>query len=339
MTTDGKLRIGLIGAGGIACNVHLPCLREIPQVELAAVCDIRPDRAQAAAATFAIPNSYTLYREMLDRESLDAVYVLTEPDQLFRPAKACLDAGLHVFLEKPPGVTTYQARTLLHAARQAGRVCMVGLNRRYMPVVQEVLARLKGQGPIHQVDAQFIKHGGADFYDGCASAFECDTIHIIDLVGWIAGAPPQAAAMVQGRYGHQVADAWNGLVRFANGVTGTIRANYQSGGRVQTLEVHGPGGSAFVDLGFGEATCSARMLLFDGEGTHSLTANGPGKTRQVELDGKKLAGSEEFRVYYGYAAQAREFVECVLQGRRPLTDIEEGVKSMELADLLRASTI
>jgi predicted dehydrogenase len=338
MTKKAKTRVGIIGAGGIS-GVHLPSLRDIDAAELVAVCDIERDRAEKASADFDIPMTYTLYREMLQKESLDAVFVLTQPDQLFRPVLDCLRAGKHVFMEKPPGVTVCQSLALLRAARKNDKILQVGFNRRFIPIVSHVVDLMKKHTPITQVEGRFIKHGEASFYDGSGSAFECDTIHAIDLVRWIADGEPIAAAMVEGQHDDVIPNRWNAVVRFDNDVTGIVKANYQTGARVHTLEIHGPGGSAFVDLGFGDDSCSAEVLLFGGQGTYSLASTGSATQQRISLDGRELAKSEEFRIFYGFAAEDEHFIECVQNGSRPLTDIEEGVKTLQFVDFLRENRI
>jgi len=321
-----KVRVGIIGAGGIANDVHLPSLRDIEGAEMVAVCDVIAERAERASAGYGIPATYTLYQEMLDRESLDAAFVLTEPDQLFRPAVRCLRAGLHVFMEKPPGVTTFQAESLSREAAGAERICQVGLNRRHVPVVARVLELLRQHTPITQVDVQFNKHTSASFCEGSVSAFESDVIHVVDLVRWIAGGEPADAATVEEHFQDVVPNRWNSVIRFDSGVTGTVRANYMAGGRIHNLELHGPGGSARVELGTGKARCGAEVLLHDGQ-------------QRIRLDGREVAGGDDFHVYYGYLQEDREFIDCVRAGRQPDVTIDEAVKDMKLIDLLRASRI
>lgn len=77
MTT--KLRVGVIGCGGLAKGVHLPSLRDIEDCEVVAVCDLIEERAVTLAQRFSIPKTYVLFREMLAKEKLDAVFTLVEP--------------------------------------------------------------------------------------------------------------------------------------------------------------------------------------------------------------------------------------------------------------------
>ncbi len=333
------IRVGVIGCGGISRNVHLPSLSEIEGVELVAVCDLVEEKARRAAVAFGIARRYTLYPEMLNAETLDAVFVLAEPDRLFRPTLDCLKAGKHVFMEKPPGLTVTQTGTLMRAARAADRILQVGFNRRFIPLIRHVVTLMREHTPITQVEGRFMKHGTAAFYGGGGTAFECDTIHAIDLVRWIAAGTPVAAAMVEAQHEDVIPNSWNAVVRFDNDVTGIVKANYQTGTRTHSLEIHGPGGSAFVNLGIGDSSCSADLLLYGGKGTHSLSAKGGGKQERIHIDGQEFTGSDEFRVYYGFLAEDQEFIDCVREGRRPLTDIEEGLKTMEFIELMRQNRI
>lgn len=337
MLNSDPVRFALIGAGGIARGVHLPALHALGAAPCA-VCDLRADRARAAADAYAIPNAYENYLTMLERERPEAVFVLVQPEQSFRIALDCMRAGAHVFIEKPAGITSYQARTLEREARAAGRICQVGFNRRHIPLVRHVVERMRSLTPINQIEGCFFKHGEAAFYDGCASAFMCDTIHAIDCVRWIAGSRALSAATLTMHTDGPVDNAWNSLIRFESGATGVIKANYNTGGRVHSFEIHGPAASAYIDIGFGGQSASARILHFGGQGTHSISAAGPGRVELETLDGIELAGSSEYYAYYGYMAEDAEFLRCVRTGESPLCDISEAVHSMELVELLLNST-
>lgn len=336
MANSASVRAAIIGAGGIARGVHLPALRKL-DANLCAVCDLRMDRARSAAEAYSIPGVYDNYLAMLERERPEAVFVLVQPELSFRIALDCMRAGAHVFIEKPAGITSYQARTLERAARDAGRVCQVGFNRRHIPVVRHVVERMRELTPINQIEGCFFKHGDAAFYDGCASAFMCDTIHAIDCVRWIAGSRALNAATLSMRTDGPVDNAWNSLIRFESGATGIIKANYNTGGRVHAFEIHGPAASAYIDIGFGGQSASARILHFGGRGTHSISAAGPGSVELEEIDGIALAGSAEYYAYYGYMAEDEEFLRCARTGARPLCDISEAVGSMELVEMLLRS--
>jgi predicted dehydrogenase len=334
-----KLRVGVIGCGGIAKGVHLPSLHDIEDCEVVAACDLIEERAVTQAQRFSIPKTYVLFREMLAKERLDAVFALVEPCSLFHVVNECLEKGLHVFMEKPPGITSFQARSLARAAQKANRILQVGFNRRHIPLVEQVLRIMRETTSISQVEGRFMKQGSASFDKGSLLSLESDVIHAIDLVRYIAQSEPVAAATVAAQYNDVCVNAWNSVARFANGVTGVIRSNYQIGGRVHDFEIHGPGASAFINLGFGTQDCEARILFGEGKSGYSLAATGDAPVSIQRFDGKKLAGSDQFYRFYGFYQEDVHFLQCVRDNKPPMNSIEEAVKTFRYVDMIASNLI
>ena len=90
-----KVRVAFIGAGGLANGVHYPSVASLPDVDLAATCDLFVEKAQATAERWGIPRVYSDYRKMLDEVDPDAVYVIMPPQDLFEPASTVLQQGRH----------------------------------------------------------------------------------------------------------------------------------------------------------------------------------------------------------------------------------------------------
>ncbi len=127
-----KLRVGIIGCGGIANQKHMPALAKIPEVEMVAFCDIIKDRAQKAAADFGGEGAtaYTDFEEMLKNEKLDVVHVCT-PNNMHAPASvAAMEAGCHVMCEKPMAKTVAEAQQMLDAQKRTGKKLTVGYQNR-----------------------------------------------------------------------------------------------------------------------------------------------------------------------------------------------------------------
>ena len=120
MADVNRIRVGFIGAGGLANHVHYPSLAEDPRVRLAAVCDLDEARLARTADRYQVAARYTDYRQMLEREPLDAVYVIMPPMPLHPIVMDCLQAGKHVFTEKPPGLRTEETRAWAAEAQQRG---------------------------------------------------------------------------------------------------------------------------------------------------------------------------------------------------------------------------
>lgn len=127
-----KLRIGLIGAGGIVRWAHLnPGWTSIPDCEVVAVCDIHRPTAEKLAADFKIPQVFTDFRELVKVEGLDAVDICT-PNKVHTPAAiAALEAGLHVLCEKPLATTVAEVKAIGVAAAKAGRLLMTAQHMRF----------------------------------------------------------------------------------------------------------------------------------------------------------------------------------------------------------------
>src|SRR5262245_21841273 len=99
-----RVRYGVIGLGWFG-EKHCEALAGLPNVELAAVCTRRPERLQEVAGRFGVARAFTDYRELLADPDVDAVSVVTMWDQHAAPTLAALQAGKHVFLEKPMAST------------------------------------------------------------------------------------------------------------------------------------------------------------------------------------------------------------------------------------------
>ena len=329
-----KIRVGVIGAGGMGTNIHVPSLAEIEECEIVAICDLYEEKAKALANQYGIKKTYALHHEMLQKEELDAAIVLVDPDRTYWVAKTCLRAGLHVLMEKPAGINSYQAHSLERTAKEMGKVAAVAMNRRHMPLVQEVLKRVKAVTEITQIDSRFMKY--SDIHSGWhyASAYNCDIIHALDLLRYAAGSEPKNVATVVESNNSPVDNAWSSIVRFENGIIGTLRANYQTAARFHDLEIHGPRASAFINMGLGDLKCSAEIHYNDGGSMYSAASAGVRRSNVEYLDAVKLAGSDKYSHYYGYKAENVDFINCLINGTKPLCTIEDAAKSMDMAELL-----
>jgi len=123
----GKLRYGIVGLGSIG-TVHTEAIRKsVPEAEVAAMCDILPDRLAQKADAYGVKGRYADFREMVTKESLDAVYVCV-PNHLHHPVTmAALAAGRAVFCEKPMAMSAAQAREMSAAAKKAGKALQLGM--------------------------------------------------------------------------------------------------------------------------------------------------------------------------------------------------------------------
>jgi len=129
-----KLKIGIIGCGGIANDKHMPSMAKQQDVELVAFCDIIPERAEKAAADYGVAGAkvYTDYRMLLADKSIDAVHVLTPNVSHCEITCEALEAGKHVICEKPMAANVEDAQKMMDTAKRTGKLFTVGYQYRFM---------------------------------------------------------------------------------------------------------------------------------------------------------------------------------------------------------------
>ncbi|MGW0196555.1 Gfo/Idh/MocA family protein [Nonomuraea sp. NPDC003201] len=158
LTNEPSFRLGLIGTG-IVGDLHLRAARNLPQVTVGAVCDIRADAARRAAEE-AGATAYTSHREMLARERLDGV-IITSPHNLH--AEMTVDAagaGVHVLVEKPMATTVADCTAMIEACEAAGVTLAVGHVLRFSAHARQAAALLaSGElGPVHAISHRRTAH-------------------------------------------------------------------------------------------------------------------------------------------------------------------------------------
>lgn len=146
------LRLGVVGAGAVLQVAHLPVLKKLKSVQVAALCDADLPKARALASRYGIPSIYDDIEDLLASETLDALLVCT-PNHLHEPhILAGLSAGLHVLCEKPLALSAPSAQRLIRAAERSGKVLMVGMNHRYRPDAQ-TLRSFVHSGELGELDS------------------------------------------------------------------------------------------------------------------------------------------------------------------------------------------
>jgi len=157
-----KLRIGIIGCGGIANNKHMPALSKLSdKCEMVAFCDIIEERAVKAAKEYGTPDAkvYTDYNELLKDDSIDVVHVLT-PNVAHCPITvAAFEAGKHVLCEKPMAHSTEDARKMIEAWKKSGKKFTIGYQNRFRPEVQMLykMCRAGELGDIYYAKAHAVR--------------------------------------------------------------------------------------------------------------------------------------------------------------------------------------
>ena len=263
-----KLRIGIIGCGGICRWAHADSLKSDDRVEVVALCDIVPDRAKAIAKDF-FPKAATFkdYKELLKCKDIDAVDICTPNDLHSEITIAAFAAGKHVFCEKPDAISPAKAQEMKKASEKAGKVLMVMRNNRFAEA-SAVAKKFVEKGKMGEVYAgrcgwqrrrgtpgrggwftTKAKSGGGPLIDL--------GVHMIDLAVWLMGNPRPVAVsgntwckfanesetsdsvhsvfgdvVVGGTF--DVEDMAMGMIRFDNGAVLQIEFSWASNVKAET---------------------------------------------------------------------------------------------------------
>jgi predicted dehydrogenase len=156
MPTNRTIRVSLVGCGQIA-DAHLGELRKIPGVDIVATCDSYRDLAEQAAARFAVPAAFDSTDEMLRQVKPDVVHITTPPHTHKDLALTVLNAGAHVYVEKPFSTDVAEADLMLNAAAARGLQICVGHDQLFDPIWEDVRRRhAAGEfGEIVHIDSVF----------------------------------------------------------------------------------------------------------------------------------------------------------------------------------------
>ncbi len=315
-----KVRVGMIGAGGMANRVHYPSLASFADVEIAAICDLDEARLTTTADKYGVQGRYNDYQKMVEEVAPDAVYAIGPPHLLYDVWQWCLSQGLNLCIEKPMGITMHQARSLAHLADRHGCITQVSFQRRSSPLLVHLHAQCLDRGPIVHAQSTFFKCE-IDPYLHARDRMLDDGVHSIDTLRWLCGGEVVNVQSLTKRVQVPDINFLSALLEFDNGATGILVNSWTSGRRIFKVEAHAPG------------IC----MEANPEGKGHLHADGD--TTGVEYETRQVAGSDEFYIYGGFQAKNREFIDGVKNHTLPPSHFGDALKTMEVAEIILAQAL
>ena len=249
-----KLRIGIIGSGGIAQGSHMRGYATIPEeCEIVATCDVNEATAKQAAEKFNVASTYTDYKEMIEKENLDGVSVCTPNKFHLEPTLFALKAGVNVLCEKPLGMNADECRQMCAAARDSGKILQVGLQSRFMGHSKWLQSYIAdgNLGDVYFARAQALRRAGVPGWgvfinkelQGGGPLIDIG-VHILDLTLFLMGYPKPVSATGKtwdtlgkdpSRFNHwgdydrtkfTVEDFAVGLIKFDNGAVVSLESSF-----------------------------------------------------------------------------------------------------------------
>ena len=199
-----RIKAGYIGCGSHSRRNVLPALK-FASVETVAICDLKYEKAEAFASEFGFKRAYANHIEMLEKEDLDAVFIVTGYDGRLRPlypalAKDCIEHGCHVFAEKPPASASDELIALKKLADAKNKEVMIGFKKMFFPANEKAkqLSEDEAFGGISMSLLQYPQYlptqqelidynNGAPLWSACA--FLDHLCHPVSLLIYLMGYP------------------------------------------------------------------------------------------------------------------------------------------------------
>ncbi len=327
MSTQPPVRVGLIGTGCIG-RLHAEHLAtRVRGATLAAVADINLAAAREVATRFRVTSATDDYRQLLQDSSIVAVVICSNTETHTRFIREAAAQGKHVFCEKPIGVDRDNILEAIKAVDKAGVKLQIGFNRRFDPSfakAREMVTSGKiGQPHILRITSRDPEAPPIEYVKTCGGIFLDMTIHDFDMVRFLSGSEVEeiyaiGGALVLpeiGRLGE--VDTCVVTLRLKNGMLATIDNSLQAVyGYDQRVEVFGSGGMVMVSN-----RTPDHHVCFDAAGVHSA------KPQYFFLE----------RYQESYLAEMQEFVDCILQDRRPPVSGQDGLAPVLMAIAARQS--
>jgi myo-inositol 2-dehydrogenase/D-chiro-inositol 1-dehydrogenase len=312
-----KIRVGVIGAGYIG-GVHAGILARDERVQLAAVFDVDQERAARLARSHDAP-AVGSAGEAIER--CDAVFITTPNTQHVSLALAALDAGKHVFCEKPLATNIADAETVFAKAKNSQSVFQVGHNRRFAPVYSTLKQLLSEKHTPHSAHVKMnrgeLLHPVWTGDPSVTGGFLYETpIHMFDMMRFLFGEVESLHA-IGSQHEYAETDDFSVLLKFRSELHATL------------------------------ATAADASWLFPFERVEVFCHHATLVTREMEslvcstnLEGHSTVQSmQQLRreEKWGYAQEDRAFVDAISHGTPPLVTALDGLMSVELVNAVYES--
>ena len=310
------VKVGVIGIGNMGWH-HARVLSLLRDADLIGVADPDPERGHMATEQFDC-RWFADYRQMLSE--VEAVCIAV-PTLLHHPVGlACLQAGLHVLIEKPIAASQDEATALINAAHQAHRLLQVGHIERFNPAFRELIKVVANEEVVVLEGRRHSPH--SDRANDVSVVLDL-MIHDIDLVLELAQAPVVRLAAAGGRSAEGPIDYVNATLGFENGVVASLTASKMSHRKIRSLSAHCR--SSLVETDFLNHTLHIHRRA------HEWVSADHGELLYRNDGFIEEVSTTSIEPLY---AELEHFLQCVRGRETPAVDGLQASRALKLADLI-----
>ena len=305
-------KLAFVGAGRRAQSAHYPTVNRVENSTIEAVAELDEIRMGEVVDEYDIPRTFGDYREMIEVVDPDVVYIVMGQEVMTSIAVECMNAGKHVFIEKPAGASPEESNQLLESAKSNDVICAVGYQRRFASVTTEAMKLVKEKGGATLAVGEFHKNL-LGTPEPIRSTMWDDICHIVDLVRFMVGSEVKELHGFRDMNGSNWINDYSALIKFESGATGALLANRSSGGRTLRAELHGIGIGCYMQI-------PEQIEIFQDN------------SNPVILTGGSINKSDAGRVhnYDGTMEMHNHLISSIQKGQIPINDIRDVVHTSNL---------
>lgn len=308
------IRVGVIGVGNMGQH-HTRVLSLLKDVELVGVADINVDRGIDTASKYRV-RFFENYHDLLPH--VEAVCIAVPTRLHHSVGMTCLQAGVHVLVEKPIAASISEAESLVNAAAESQRILQVGHIERFNPAFQELSKVLKTE-ELLALEAHRMSPYSQRAND--VSVVLDLMIHDIDLLLELAGAPVVKLTATGSRAsGSGYLDYVTATLNFANGIVATLTSSKVTHRKIRRIAAHCKNSLTEADF------LNNEILIHRQTTANCMTDYGQVLYRQDGLIEKVYTSNIE-----PLHAELEHFVSCVRGGNQPSVGGEQALKALRLA--------
>ncbi|MFH0873195.1 MAG: Gfo/Idh/MocA family oxidoreductase [bacterium] len=323
------MRLGCVGLGYWGPNI-LRTFWTLKGCEVKWACEKDEGRLKKVASAYPHLSLTSHYEDLLGDEGLDAIAIATPATQHFPMVKAALEAGKHVFVEKPLAVEKKEARELIELAQAKGKTLMVGHLLLYHPAVKRLkdLIQVGELGQIYYIYSTRVNLGQVRREENALLSF---APHDISVILYLLDARPvEVSAIGQGYLQREVEDVVFLTLRFPDGALAHCHVSWLDPHKIRKFTVVGSKKMAVFD----DMESSEKIRIYDKGVDHHFDFSSFADFLSLRFGDIQIPRIE---MREPLLLECQHFLECIEGGKRPLSDGENGLAVLEVIEAAERS--